>query len=81
MEGGLRVVPGGGELIEQLEAAIARVKSGQLVGVAIIGISSDGWTGWGGGVIDGTPYGWSRMIASHADAGREMLATPIKDWP
>lgn len=71
---------GGGDLISMLEETIQGVRDGSIVGVAVCVVAPHG-TGWGGRVIEGTPHGWARMVASMADAQREALASPIAEWP
>lgn len=77
----MNVLCGGGDLVAKLEDALERVKSGELVGVTIIGITSEGLQGWTAAVVDGTPFAWARMVAAAADAQREAVELPLDEWP
>lgn len=75
-----RLIFGGGDLIALLDDARQRVIDGQIVGLAVVAITSDSMLGYGAEVIEDAPYAWSRMNAAMADSSSHMLANPVEDW-
>jgi hypothetical protein len=76
----VKLIFGGGDIVEQLEDTLARVRSGELLGVAVVGFGHEGF-GWTARVVEGTEYAWARMVSATTDAQREMIAAAVEDWP
>lgn len=75
----MRLVFGGKDIIEQLEDALTRARSGELQGVIICGIS-EGGSGWIGAHVDDTPYPWSRLLAAVSAAHHDLIVDGTVGW-
>ena len=69
----LRLVHGGIDLIETLEAYLARAKAGELEIVVVAAVDRDGVQKWGWAYVDGTPVPWARMVAAVAGVQHDLM--------
>lgn len=74
----LRLMPGGGEMVDALEDALDRVRSGELEGIVICGITSLQTCGWTWAHKDGIPAPWPRLLAAVASAEHELVAKGLE---
>lgn len=70
----LQLFHGSGDMIEMLEDAIERVKSGEMEGVVVVGATSDGALGWSWAYKEDATHIWARLIAAQLSAHQEMMA-------
>lgn len=69
----LQLFHGGGDMIEMLEDVIARVKSGELEGIVVVGATCDGALGWSWAYKEDATYIWARLVAAQLSAHQEMM--------
>lgn len=74
------IVHGGRDLVEVLEDALERAKSGELVGIVLCGVTANNHVGWHGAFVAGTPHVWARLVASLSSAQNELLTEGVGDW-
>ena len=74
-----KLVHGSADLVEVLEDALERVRAGELVGVVIAGITSNGMSGWTGAFKEDAAFPWARLHAVTATAANDLLVGGC-DW-
>ena len=74
-----KVTHGNGDIISCLEEAITAAKSGELVGVIVIGITGQA-CGWTGAYNDGIDFPWPRLQAAVDTAQQELVTKGVEAW-
>ena len=71
----LHLIPGGGDMVDAVDDLLERVKSGEVVGVVLCGITEAGGgsCGWTWAHRDGIAVPWPRLLAAISAAQHEML--------
>lgn len=73
-----KMIPGGGDLVATLEDALERVRTGELEGIVLCGITSDETLGWTWSHTDGIACPWPRLLAAVATAHHELLSKGLE---
>lgn len=69
----LEVIRGSGEIVEFLEAALERVKAGEMDGIVLAMAKKEGGLAWGWAGDIEAPALWSRLVAATGWAHHELL--------
>lgn len=72
------VVHGGRDLVEVLDDAKARVLTGELEGVIVVGITSHNTFGWHGAWKDGAAAPFARLLAAVASCQHDLLTDGLE---
>ena len=68
------MIPGGGDMVVALEDALERVRSGELEGIVICGVTRDNTCGWTWAHKDDATAPWPRLLAIVATAQHELVS-------
>jgi len=77
----LRLIPGGGDMVEAVEDLLEQIREGTVVGVVLCGITEKdgGSCGWTWAYKDGISCPWARLLAIVSTAQHDLVNEGLAD--